>query len=453
MPLIYDNDEYINKPLYSIIVLLIYLVIFIYIIIFVNSIYNFIVFIYNESYYKLLISEKENLSKNIKDSYHYRILNYINCFDEKDNIIEDKKNLDMFSKITSLFGLNSLINANNNFSNEKDFSLLFEYNLYNIIFKIIIIIVFIIFFSIAINFFINFFLRKKLYTIIGQDSVKSYITLKDNNNSLIITITYIFVLAVLIYLVIYKIYFIDKIYNDIYNIYKSILQLDSFILDEANKINKYDSYFFIMLKNIVITKDGNYNMISTDNEKYIIENNIELTENQDIKISKYLILGFYKYIININEDIDIVNKINTFIIYKNSDLENNKAISLRDFLPISINKNNIENKINDYFNFNITNTNVLNALDKKKESLIYILQTLDNKLEQNNVVYNIIYYIIILIIVNIFIVFLLIYFIYRNDYDNAELTTDKDNNFRIIKDSFIGIYNIIISIYNKYFKD
>lgn len=438
MALIYNNDESINKPLYAIIVLLIYLIILIYIIILINSIYNLSVFFYNEAAYNILISEKENLnSKNITESYHYRVLNYINCFDDEDE--KDDKNSP--SKMTTLSGLGTLISANSKFSNEKDFSLLFEYNLYNIIFKIAIIIFAIIFFGIAINFFIDYFLLKKNYEIKGQNSIKDYIF--NNKNSLIITITYIFVSAVFIYLAIYKFYFIDNIYNNIYNIYKSILQLDSFILDEANRINLKDKYFFVMLKNIVIVKSGNNYIISTDYENYIKEN-IENPEYNNVKTSKYLILGFYKYMVSISKDSDIINKLNNFIIRKNDNLENDKAISLRDFLPISIDQDNVDKKIDECFNFE---TDVIDALNKKKETLKFILKSLDDKLSQNDVVYNIIIYISILIVLNFIIVCIFLYFIYRNDYD-SDSDTDKDKNFLIIKD----VLNKIIDYITKYSK-
>jgi len=309
MTLLYNNDEYINKPLTSIVVIFIYLIILIYIIILINSIYNFAIFFSNEASYNILISEKENsYSKNITESYQYRTLNYIKCFEEDNNKVvenDDKKQKknpiaeeNEPSKMTTLAGLGSLISANEKFSNEKDFSLLFEYNLYNIIFKLICIILFIIFCSVIINYFIRYFLKIKQYEVEGNLSVYNYIV--DTKNYMILMMVAIFTVAVFSYLSIYKLYFIDTVYNEIYNIYKSILQLDIFILDECNKINIVDNYFFIMLKNIVIKKSGNKYIISPDYEKYIIENNIEKTENFKIKVSKFLILGFYKYIININ---------------------------------------------------------------------------------------------------------------------------------------------------------
>lgn len=461
MALLYDNDEYINKPLSSIVVILIYLIILIYIIILINSIYNFAIFFSNEASYNILMSEKENLnSKNITESYQYRTLNYIKCFEENNKAIENKENDDKKqkkkndpiteentpSRMTTLAGMASLISANEKFSLEKDFSLLFEYNLYNIIFKLICIIIFIIFFAIFINITIDFFLKKKNYTVTGNTSIYSYIV--QQKNELMIKIIAIFTIAVFCYLSIYKLYFIDTVYNNIYNIYKSILQLDIFILDESNKINIIDNYFFVMLKNIVIKKSGDKYIISPDYENHIIENNIEKTANNNIKVSKYLILGFYKYIININKDIDIINKINNFIIHKNNDLETDKAISLRDYLPISLDEDNIEAKINQHFTFSkITDPKLIALLNSKKQTLISILSTLDNKLILNDVVYNIIIYISILIGLNCIIVFLIIFFVYRNEYDNADKTSDKDRNFVIIKEFIINVLEKI----RKYF--
>lgn len=458
MALLYDNDEYINKPLTSIVVILIYLIILIYIIILINSIYNFAIFFSNEASYNILISEKENsYSKNITESYQYRTLNYIKCFEEDNNKVvenDDKKQKknpiaeeNEPSKMTTLAGLGSLISANEKFSNEKDFSLLFEYNLYNIIFKLICIILFIIFCSVIINYFIRYFLKIKQYEVEGNLSVYNYIV--DTKNYMILMMVAIFTVAVFSYLSIYKLYFIDTVYNEIYNIYKSILQLDIFILDECNKINIVDNYFFIMLKNIVIKKSGDKYIISPDYEKYIIENNIEKTENFKIKVSKFLILGFYKYIININKDIDIINKINNFIIHKNNNLETNKAISLRDYLPISLDEDNIESKINQHFNFNISNVDEIALLNSKKQNLISILSTLDTKLNLNDIVYNIIIYISILIGLNFIIVMLIIFFIYRNNYDDDTKTSDKDRNFILIKEFISNVLEKIRKIFAK----
>ena len=452
----YDHDDYINKPLLNIMTFIIYIIIIIYILIIINALSNFILYLIKSSYYNTLINEKENLLKNITENYNYRILNYVYCFEKNDSIekynnIEEKKEVkkednsasSSCEKPYSIQYFLEYYNNNNNFFNEKDFNFLLEYNYYSIILKLISIIVCILLFSIIYNFLINFLLKKKNYKISGYLSIYDFIT--KNNNSLVIRIIYIFCLGIVIYFLIYKFLFIDIIYTNIYNIYTSILQLDIFILNEAEKINKYDSYFFIMLKGIDPVKRENKYFIDKKYEENIIKNNIELTENPSIKTSKYLILGFYKYIVNISQDITNINKLNNFIIYKKDNLEYNKLISLRDLLPMKIDKYNIENKINEYFSFDIINedSNDAKELIDYKNMLINILNTIDDKLDKNDISNNIKIYSIIQFIIPIIIILLVFTAIYNNNYDDVVKNNDRNNYFGFI---YYGIKQLILII-------
>lgn len=434
----YNRDEYINKPLYNIIVLFVYLIIVIYIVILINSLYNISKYGSNQTAYIILNNDEESLKNNITENYHYRTLNYINCFNEDDDIDKDnKESVDVSKYILNLFS------AVSKFYNEKDFTLLLEYNLYNIMFKIILLIIFLVFLGVIINFSIEFFLKKTQHTIAGDESIYQFI--KNGNNNLIITLTAIFLFAILIYLAIYKFYFIDVIYDSIYEKYLSILLLDRLILHEAKKINKNDSNFFVILKNIVIKKNGSSYAITEDYESYIKEN-IEETENSNIKISKYFILGFYKYVVSISNDSDIVTKLNNYIIHKNGNLNNDDNIALRDFLPVEY---VIDPNLDNAFSFTNISTSDASLLLKKQNELKNILNRLDDKLNDNQDGHYIMIYISILIVVNFFIVILLSYFIYKNDYDNDDKNFDKDNNFKIIKDILVKIKEYIEKMYNK----
>jgi len=434
----YNRDDYINKPLYNIIVLFVYLIIVIYIVILINSLYNISKYGSNETAYIILNNDEESLKNNITENYHYRTLNYINCFNEDDDIDKDKDSVDILKYILNLFS------AINKFYNEKDFTLLLEYNLYNIMFKIILLIIFLVFLGIIINLFIEFFLKKTQHNITGNESIFQFI--KKGNNDLIITLTVIFLFAILIYLAIYKFYFIDVIYDSIYEKYLSILLLDRLILHEAKKINKNDSNFFVILKNIVIKKNNSNYAITEDYESYIKEN-IEETEDSNIKISKYFILGFYKYVVSISNDSDIVTKLNNYIIRKNDNLNNDDNIALRDFLPIEY---VIDPNLDTAFEFKNISDSDASLLLKKQNELKNILNRLDDKLNDNQDGHNIMIYISILIVVNFFIVMLLSYFIYKNDYDqNSGVNFDKDNNFKIIKDILVKIIEYIKKMYNK----
>jgi hypothetical protein len=478
MGLTFNNDTNINIPLFSIIILLTYLIITIYIIIIITSFYNLLTYFYNEAVYKILLSEEENVYiKNTRDSCHYRLLNFVNCFEEKDPRLQglgdntskesennsiigyiyyifksfigifytfeksehlpEKNNSDNSCNYTNIF---KIISSNERYIYEKDFNILIEYNLYNIIFKIAIIINILLFTGILINFFITYFLRREKYVIEGSSSIKDYIL--NNKNSLSISIIYIFTAAVIIYCIIYKKLFIDNVYTDIYNNYINILQLDIFILDEANKVNLYDKNFFVLLKNVNVIKYDNGYKISEEYENNIINTNIEQTTNEDIRNSKYLLLGFYKYIIYKNpQDIDTINKLNNFIISKNKNIEYNTTISLRDFLPITLNNYEIDNEINFEMKFNIKNE----KFNNKKNELIYILKHIDDKFDLSDSVSNLGLYLFVVFIINILFFVIILFVIYNNDYNN-DSNTDKGRNF-------IGIKSILDFIRKNIFKN
>jgi len=325
---IIDN---VNITLYKIIVFIIYVIIFVYIIIFIFSLYNFIVYIYYTMMYNI---SEDLLSENIKNDYYYGILNYIKCFKDEEKKKEKDGSLYYYlNPLIFLYDNNITNNDTDNiiYNNEKYFLILIQFLLYIIIAKLILIIIIIILMGSIITLLLSTYNPiNECYDITKGTTFIIY--LYNNNLSLIILIS--FIIAIIIYLGLYKGFFIDIIYNNIYKKYENILTLDEYIKSKVLYIKENDdkyNEFFNLFKNITLTKNtqGIFNINSSIEVN--ITDNIETTQSDDVKKAKCLILGFFKYMIRINQaDIDITNKIYNFII--KTDIES-ELISLRDLLP------------------------------------------------------------------------------------------------------------------------
>jgi hypothetical protein len=228
-----------------------------------------------------------------------------------------------------------------------------------------------------------------------------------------------------------------------------MLTLDEYIKGEVrniiNSTDVNDVNFFNLFKYISLTEDTLGKKHINTNNYSAIKENIKETVNEKVKISKCIVLGFYKYMIaNNQDDIDITNKIYNFIIATDKQSE---LITLRDILPIRIDHNKINSDVEDCFS-DFSEFNINNLYDIKEALKFKLKNLINNKDNFETSFANIGIYTGILVLLNFIILFIIIKIINNCNKDKKNIS-DKDGNFKFLTSIYSGFIYIFTYMYTK----
>jgi len=323
---VFDIDSYINSALYSTIIVLIYLILVITIaFVFVNAFMNYAIFCYYTIREAILESDEYNLSKiKLRETYRFNLLNYVFCKNKSDEDDENKIDISKVSEVkskkkdceenTTMEYINYMINILSPLDNcdaESHLNIYGGNKLFNAVMKIIYLILLILFLGTISYIIINIFLGGlRRYKIIGSNMF-SYVYQKGAVYIYVLLLVFFYCLA---HSMFFKYMFIDNVYTRIYTNYIEAIKPDAYVHGEIKAIENEKDFVNLLSKSTFENIDVEYEL-NVHNKK-IIEN-IRLSSNNDIKASKIFLYAVYIYFKRQNDDdIDIINKLNSIILQK-----------------------------------------------------------------------------------------------------------------------------------------
>jgi hypothetical protein len=308
-----------------------------------NSVANYASFSYYTIYETLLLADETNVEKvYIRDTYSFKLLNYIFCTNQEfDNpSLKDCETtgigyyIDYFIK---------LIAPLDDCDTESKLNIYGGNKMFNFILKLIYLIVVIILIQFLAYFIIYVFLGGiRRYNIVGSDML-SYLFSKSS--IYIYTIILIFTYC-LVHSLHFKFMFIDNVYDRIFKNYEIYRTIDQFVNDEAKSIQS-EKTFLEVLTSSTINNIGTGSLPETYKHKQTLLKEIKSTDTPETYGSKIFLYTLYKYIVKHNEgkDIEIIHKVNSIVQQK----EGNKH-TMRSFFKLNLNMNTVKSDLNSLVN-------------------------------------------------------------------------------------------------------
>ena len=423
-----DIDKTINATLSTGIIIMVYTMICIVLAILINSIYNYASFCYYTIYETILLADETNFEKiYIRDTYSFKLLNYVFCANTNEEIaaLKDCQSTGIGYYIEYFI---KLIAPLDDCDSESKLNIYGGNKMFNFAMKLIYLIIVIALIQCLACFIIYIFLGgMRRYNVIGKDMF-SY--LYSTGSIYIYTILLIF-LYCLVHSLHFKFMFIDNVYDRIFKKYEIYRTIDHYVNNEAKAIQE-QKQFLELLTSSTINNIGTSSPSDTYNHKGKIVENIKGDVHDEIYASKLFLYTLYEYIVDHNDDkdIEIIHKLNSVVQQKEGNM-----FTMRSFFKLNLDMNtvrldlnkivsNIGNKIADAeakkifdgFDLATSESNINGKVSKLAKKLKKFYDLLENStnVDFGDVIYYMNMYLVLEWVINIIFILILITVLYYN---------------------------------------